>query len=140
MSRIEVKSGLSIPADEVRVTFARAGGPGGQHVNTSATKAQLRFDVEHSSSLSPDQKARIREALGNRMTADGELLLESAEHRSQARNREAALARFSALLGEALRPARPRRPTRKPRAATERRLAAKRTRSEQKRLRKPPPD
>lgn len=140
MGRIEVRPGVSIPADEVRVTFARAGGPGGQHVNTSATKAQLRFDVERSAALSPDQKARIRDALGNRMTVDGELVLESAEHRSQVRNREAALARLCTLLDGALRPARPRRPTRKPRAATERRLAAKRTRSERKRLRKPPLD
>lgn len=133
-----MRPGLSIPADEVRVAFARSGGPGGQHANTSSTKAQLRFDVEATSALTDEQKALVRERLGSRLTTEGELVLESSEYRSQARNREAVVARLANLLADALQPRLPRRPTRPSRAARERRLEAKRKRAERKRLRKPP--
>lgn len=139
MEPIHVRPGVTIPADEVGVSFARSGGPGGQHANTSATKVQLRFDVDASPSLSAEQKAAVRAHLGSRMTASGELLLEASEHRSQTRNRDAVLARFSSLLAEALAPPPPpRRPTRPSRGAKERRLQNKRERSERKRLRRPP--
>jgi len=130
--------GTVIAGDELMVSFARSGGPGGQHVNTSATKVELRFDVAGSPSLNAEQKRRITAALGGRMSDDGVLILHASEYRSQARNREAAYARLHTLLSSAIRPPRPRRRGRVPGASKRARLEAKRQRSERKRLRRPP--
>lgn len=138
MADVRVTRGVAIPERELEVSFARAGGPGGQHVNTSATKVELRFDVDGSPSLTDEHKAAIRAHLGNRITAEGVLVLSASEHRSQTRNREAAVARFSNLLAEALRPRKRRKPTRPGRAAKRRRLEAKRRNSEKKALRRDP--
>ena len=118
--------------------FSRSSGPGGQHANTADTRVELRFDVQGSATLSDEQKARIRERLGSRLTTDGVLVLFGGEHRSQTRNREAVLTRLAALLNEALRVERPRRPTRRPAAADRRRLERKRLQSEKKARRRPP--
>lgn len=136
---VRLTDGTTIPSGELVFGFARSGGPGGQHVNTSATKVELRFDVAGSASLDDAQKARITAALGNRMTDDGVLILHASEYRSQARNREAVQARLRNLLSSAVRPPRPRRRTRIPNASRRRRLESKRRRSERKRLRRPPP-
>lgn len=130
--------GTTIPASELHLSFARSGGPGGQHVNTSATKVELRFDVATSPSLTDAQRSRIRGALASRLTDEGVLVLQAGEFRSQARNREAAMGRLRNLLHEALRPRRRRVPTRVPRSAQRRRLEDKRRRSERKRLRRAP--
>ncbi|MGH8899312.1 MAG: alternative ribosome rescue aminoacyl-tRNA hydrolase ArfB [Egibacteraceae bacterium] len=138
MADVEVRPGLAIPDEELVFRFSRSSGPGGQHANTSDTRVELRFDVEGSQVLSEEQKARIRERLGNRVTADGVLMLTGDEHRSQIRNRDAVLARFTALLAEALQLQRPRKPTRRSRAAQQRRLEAKRQQAEKKARRRPP--
>lgn len=130
--------GTTIAGDELEVSFVRAGGPGGQHVNTSATKVELRFDVAGSRSLDRAQKERVTAALASRLTTDGVLVLQAGEFRSQARNREAAVGRLGNLLDEALRPRRRRIPTRVPRAQRRRRRERKRLRSERKRLRRAP--
>jgi ribosome-associated protein len=135
---LRLADGTTIPVREVELSFARSGGPGGQHVNTSATKVEARFDVAGSPSLTAKQKRRIAGALGGRLTDDGVLILRASEYRSQARNREAALARLRTLLSSALRPPRPRRPTRVPGASRRARLESKRRRSERKRQRRPP--
>jgi ribosome-associated protein len=135
---VRLTDGTIIPAREIEFSFARSGGPGGQHVNTSATKVEVRFDVAASPSLDGTQKRRIAAALGGRMTDDGVLVLQASEYRSQVRNREAALARLHTLLSSALRPPRPRRRTRVPGASKRARLDAKRQRSKRKRLRRPP--
>lgn len=135
---VRLSDGTIIPAREIELSFARAGGPGGQHVNTSATKVELRFDVAASTALDDRQKARITAALGTRMTDDGVLVLQASEYRSQTRNRDAVHARLGNLLGAALRPPRPRRPTRVPGSSRRRRLESKRRRSERKALRRPP--
>jgi ribosome-associated protein len=138
MGDVRLSGNVRIPESELEVGFARAGGPGGQHVNTSATKVELRWDVEASQALTAAQKARVRTALRNRITADGVLVLAASEHRSQARNRDAVIGRFANLVGEAIRPPKQRRPTRPPKAAKERRLEAKRQQSEKKALRRDP--
>jgi ribosome-associated protein len=138
MAAVRIRHGLEIPEAELDLSFARSGGPGGQHVNTSSTKVELRFDVAGSPSLSETQRARITEALGSRMTKDGVLVLHASEHASQTRNREAVVGRFANLLAEALRPRRQRRATRPSRAAKRRRLEAKRRQSEKKALRRNP--
>jgi ribosome-associated protein len=138
MSDIRISRGLSIPGSEVELSFSRSGGPGGQNVNTVATKVELRFDIEASRTLTDQQKARIREQLANRITKDGVLLIQSSEHRTQHDNRRAAVGRFRNLLREAVRPPKRRIPTRRSRAANERRLEQKRRRAEKKRLRDDP--
>ncbi len=135
---LELADGTTIPARELDVRFVRSGGPGGQHVNTSATKVELRFDVAASPSLTEEQKRRVTTALGSRLTGDGVLVLHADEFRSQARNRAAAVGRLGLLLSDALRPARPRRATRIPRASRRARLEAKRRRAVRKRQRRPP--
>lgn len=127
-----------IPEAELELSFSRSGGPGGQHANTSSTKVELRWDLEASEALTDRQKAAVREHLASRVTTDGVLVLQSSEHRSQTRNREAVIARLHNLLADALRPRRPRRPTKPSRAAKERRLQDKRHTSEKKGLRQPP--
>ena len=138
MTAIRLASGVTVPEDELEVRFARSGGPGGQHVNTSSTKVELRFDLEGTTALDEGDKQRVRSALANRITKDGVLVLTSSEHRSQARNREAVIARFVTLVSDALRPRAQRRRTRPSAGSRRRRLEAKRRRSEKKELRRPP--
>ena len=133
---IEVSArGITIPPEELSWRFSRSPGPGGQSVNTSDSRAELSFNVAESAVLPPSLKERALRALEGRLT-DGVITVTAAENRSQLRNREAAAARLSALLTEAIAPPpRPRRPTRPTRASKERRLAAKQRRSQTKRLR-----
>jgi len=139
MARLQVAPGVAVDDTELSLSFARAGGPGGQHVNTSSTKVELRFDVAGSPSLSDAQRSRALHRLGRRVTDDGVLVLTASEHRSQTRNREAVVGRFQTLLAEALAPPPPaRRPTRPSRAARARRVEAKRRRGETKALRRRP--
>jgi ribosome-associated protein len=138
MAAVQITRSVAVPEEELDVQFARSGGPGGQHANTSSTKVELRFDVDGSRALSDGQKARIRSRLGNRITKDGVLVLQSSEYRSQTRNREAVVARFANLLGEALRPTKQRKKTRPSKAAKQRRLEQKRRTSEKKALRQTP--
>jgi len=129
---------VAVPEDELEFSFSRSGGPGGQHVNTSATKVELRFDVDASAALDDRQKALVRRRLGSRLTRSGVLVLHADEYRSQARNRAAAVERLHELLDGAVQVRTPRRPTQPTRGSTERRLADKRSRGETKRQRQLP--
>jgi len=131
--------GVLVPESEFEVRTSRSGGPGGQSVNTTDSKVELRWDVTATSALTSAQRELVLQRLASRLTDDGVLILQSSEHRSQHRNREAVLARFRAIVGEALVPPKVRRRTRPTRASKERRLQAKKLRGETKRLRKPPP-
>lgn len=132
--RLRVTPSCAIDLDELSWRFARSGGPGGQHANTSDTRAEVRFDVAASSSLGPRQRARLLERLGPVVT------VAASDSRSQARNRELALERLRSKLAAALRVTAPRRPTRPGPAARERRLADKRRRATRKRDRRRPED
>lgn len=138
MNAVHINRTVQLPLAELEVSFSRSGGPGGQHANTSSTKVELRWDLEASSALTPPQKQLLRSRLGSRLTDEGVLVLQSSEHRSQTRNREAAVARLVALLSDALRVSPTRRPTRPTRAARQRRLEAKGRRGDTKALRRPP--
>lgn len=126
---------LAVPTSELTWRFDTAGGPGGQHANRAATRAEVRFDVAASPSLTEAQRARLLARLGPVVVAA------SADTRSQSRNRSLALDALRRMLGDALVDERPRRPTRPTRASRERRLTAKRHRSDLKSTRRrPPPD
>lgn len=139
MAAIRINRTVSVDEAELDFVFTRSGGPGGQHVNTSSTKVELRWDVARSEALTPEQRDLVLTRLGNRVTTDGVLILQSSEHRSQTRNREAAVKRLQALVADALQVRASRRPTKPTRAARRRRLDAKRRRSETKGLRRRPP-
>ena len=117
----------------------RAAGPGGQHVNTTSTAVQLRFDVRHSPSLPDDVRQRLERLAGRRLTRDGVLVLSSQGERSQKRNREEALDRLVALIRTAARPPVPRKKTRPPKASKRRRLDDKKRHGTIKSLRAKPP-
>jgi ribosome-associated protein len=116
--------------DELDWRFSASGGPGGQHVNTANTRAEVRFDIAGSPSLGPRQRARLLERLGP------EVRVVASDERSQLRNRELALERLRSRLADALHVERPRRPTKPSRGAKEKRLEEKRHRSETKRRRR----
>ncbi|MDR6613798.1 alternative ribosome rescue aminoacyl-tRNA hydrolase ArfB [Leifsonia sp. 1010] len=137
---LTVDSGLTIPESELSWRFSRSSGPGGQGVNTADSRVELVWDVAGSAVLSAAQRERLLERLGGRLV-DGKLTIAASEQRAQLRNREAARARLADIVADALRPpAAPRRPTRPSRGARERRLDAKKRRTDIKRLRRPPHD
>ena len=138
MASIPISRRVSIPEHEVEFRAARAGGPGGQSVNTTSSKVELRWSVRDSEVLDEVQRQHLIDRLGSRLTNEGLLILRGEEHRSQHRNREAVTSRLRAIVGEALEPPRPRRPTRPSRGSKQRRLEHKKRRGEVKRLRKPP--
>ncbi|MFB9462233.1 alternative ribosome rescue aminoacyl-tRNA hydrolase ArfB [Streptomyces cinereospinus] len=128
-----IRGSVSLPETELQWRFTRSSGPGGQHVNTSDTSVELRFDLAATEALPEVWKQRALERLAGRLV-DGVVTVRSSEHRSQWRNREAAAVRLAALLAEATAPPpRPRRPTRIPRGINERRLREKKQRSDTKR-------
>ncbi len=131
---------VAIDERELSESFVRASGPGGQHVNTTSSAVQLRFDALSSPNLPYHLKARLRSLAGSRMTQDGVIVITAETFRSQTRNREDALERLVALLREAAVRKPVRRPTRPTLAAKKRRLDAKGRRSTVKAQRRTPND
>jgi ribosome-associated protein len=128
---ITITDDLSLDEREIDERFVRASGPGGQNVNKVSTAVELRFDISKSS-LPAEVKARLVRLAGSRVTADAVLVLDSREHRTQAKNREAARARLVALIQQATVRPKKRKPTRPKAAAREKRLATKKRRGEVK--------
>ena len=137
MRDLEVTSSVVVPEHELVWRFSRSSGPGGQSVNTSDTRVELAVDVAQTSALSPLLRQRALDRLADRLV-DGVVTVTASEHRSQLRNREAALTRMAELLRAAIAPpAAPRRRTRPSKAARERRISEKKHRGQIKRLRRP---
>jgi len=132
---IRITDDIAIDEREIDERFVRASGPGGQNVNKVATAVELRFDVR-ASTLPSDVKDRLLALAANRITADGVLLIDSREHRTQARNREAARERLVALIAQAAKKPRRRKATRPRPAAREKRLESKKLRGRVKVLRR----
>jgi ribosome-associated protein len=132
---IHITDQITIPDSEVTFTTARSSGPGGQHVNKVSSRVTLHFNVLLSQSLSADQKQRLLARLQTRISKEGVLRVVTQKHRSQAANRQAAVARFVTLVQDALTPTQPRLQTHPPTATRERRLQEKRQRSQLKQQR-----
>jgi ribosome-associated protein len=132
---VRINRSLSIPMSEIVFRFSRSGGPGGQNVNKTETKTELRFNVVDSPSLSEDQRTRISKNLVSKISADGILQIIVQDSRSQSQNRETALHRFRELLRGALINPKKRKTTSPTAASQERRLREKKTRGQIKRLR-----
>ena len=124
-SQIKISDNLSIPLNELKFSYSRSSGPGGQHVNKVNTQVTLWFDVANSPSLSDDQKELIRDHLPTRINKEGVLRVVSQKHRLQSANRDEAVNRFASLLGESLPEAPPRKKRSVPMAARKRRLEGK---------------
>jgi ribosome-associated protein len=131
-------SEAQVPGSELVFRATRAGGPGGQHVNTSSTRVELWWDVSASPSISDDQRARVIAKLGNRIDSTGQLRLVSSGSRSQLQNRREVTERFHRLIAQALVVPRKRKKTRPSKAAKERRLQSKRIQGHKKELRRKP--
>ncbi|MFJ3763226.1 alternative ribosome rescue aminoacyl-tRNA hydrolase ArfB [Streptomyces sp. NPDC090082] len=131
-----IRGSVSLPEAELQWRFSRSSGPGGQHVNTSDSQVELRFDLAATDAFPEVWKARALERLASRLV-NGVVTVRASEHRSQWRNRETAAVRLAALLAEATAPPpKPRRATKIPRGINERRLREKKQRSETKRTRR----
>lgn len=123
---------LVIPAAELRASTARSGGPGGQHVNKTETRVELRWNVRGSVVLGPGQRARLLGKLQSRLTQSGDLVVSASDHRSQHRNREEARSRLAAIVKRGLQRPKPRVATKPKRGAIERRISSKKQRGQKK--------
>ena len=132
----EINRILQRCVEELNFNYIRAAGPGGQNVNKVATAVQLRFDVKNSPSLSKGDKDRFVLLAGKRITNEGVLVIEARRYRSQDKNREDAVARFTTLIRQSLARPKPRKQTKRSTTSKEKRLASKKKRSEIKRTRR----
>jgi ribosome-associated protein len=135
---LQVLPGFVVPEADLSWRFSRSSGPGGQHVNTSDSRAELSVDV---ASVVPEHlRDRALAHLASRLN-DGVLTVAASDHRSQLQNRQSAAERMAQLLREAVAPPPPpRRPTKPTKGSKERRLQVKRQRSDLKRSRRARPD
>ncbi len=132
---LHVTETLAIADWELTESFMRASGPGGQNVNKVSTAVELRFEAERSPNLPPPVKARLKRLAGRKWTAEGAIVIQVDETRSQARNREIARERLVEMIRAALVAPKRRIATKPTLGSQRRRLAAKSVRGEVKALR-----
>lgn len=130
---------LKLIGSEIKFSFIRAPGPGGQNVNKVATAAVLRFNVFHSPSLSEETKDRLLVLAGRKINQEGNLIIKAARYRTQERNKQDALERLAELINRASTVIKKRKKTKPTRSSTERRLKSKKTHGKNKVLRSQKP-
>lgn len=135
-SQLSITPTLSIPRSELQYRATRAGGPGGQHVNTSSTRIELLWDLQTSRAVNDEQRERLRTRLAARLDADGMVRVVASDRRSQQQNKKAAEERLASLVRHALHVPKKRRATKPTKAAKEKRLASKKKHSDLKRQRR----
>jgi len=133
---LNIAPGVSVPRSELEYRASRSSGAGGQHVNTTSTRIELLWNIEESRVLSEEQRARLRTRLASRLDSSGTLRVVASARRSQQQNKQAADERLAALVRHALHVPKRRRPTKRPKAANERRLSQKKRRGDLKRERR----
>ena len=133
---IKITDSIYINESELKESFIRSSGPGGQHVNKVATAVQLRFNAKTSGNISKEVYNRLRTIAGSKLTEDGNLIIVSRVHRSQIQNRQVALDKLISLLQQAAKKPKRRKKTRPSRASVEKRLRNKRLQSEKKKSRR----
>jgi|SRR5687768_8534008 len=133
---IRVNESVIIPRDELVARASRAGGAGGQHVNTSSTRIELMWNVSTSRALTDEQRERVRQKLISRLDSEGNVRVVASDRRSQLQNRQSAESRLAELVRAALVVPKKRRPTKPGRAAKQARLDAKKRVSDKKRERR----
>jgi ribosome-associated protein len=133
---LDVTPRIRIPLEELKFSFSRSGGPGGQNVNKVNTKVTLRWDVQRSPSLPDPVRQRLLARYRRRTTQHGELLITSQRYRDQGRNVADCMEKLRDIVRSVASPPVPRRPTRPTRASKERRLGEKKQRSKTKKLRR----
>ena|SRR5579862_1478555 len=136
---IKITSTIWLDEVDIKFTFIRAQGPGGQNVNKLATAVQLRFDVVHAPSLSDEIRARILKTAAKKMTQKGEIIIKASRHRTQERNKQDALNRLREILKQAIILPKKRKKTRPTHSSIERRLAQKKLHGKTKLLRSQKP-
>jgi len=133
---IDLAPGVWLAPADAQFRFVRSGGPGGQSVNKTATKAELRVAVGDIIGLDAHARRRLRRAAGQRLTKDDVLVIQSEQHRTQRDNRRACLERLAELVQRAATRPKKRKPTRPSRSAVEKRIKEKKQTGEKKRQRR----
>lgn len=129
---VDLGRGAWVAPSRLRWSFSRSGGPGGQHVNKTSTRATLRVRIDDIGGLDDAARSRLAEIAASWRTRDDELVFHADESRSQLDNREAALRRLRSVVTQAATPPKVRRRTKPTRSSRERRLASKKRASEKK--------
>jgi ribosome-associated protein len=133
-----ISPGLQIPDDELRFSFVRSSGPGGQNVNKLNTKAVLRWPISASRALPEDVRRRFMARYARRITQAGEIVISSQRFREQGQNQRDCLEKLSELVAAVAMPPKRRKPTRPTKASAKRRRAKKQVHSQKKQQRRKP--
>lgn len=132
---IHIKNGLSIPEHELEITTSKSGGAGGQHVNKTETRITIRWNVLRTTALNEEQKALVLQNLQSRLTAEGDLIINNSESRSQAQNKRLAIANLVREVRQALYVPKKRTATRVSKSVKEKRFKEKSHRGGIKKMR-----
>lgn len=139
INMIEITPHISIKNAELKITFIRSPGPGGQNVNKVATGVVLRFNVADSPSFTEEVRDRLLKILGKQLTADGDIIIKATRYRTQSRNKEDAIERLQAILKKASFIPKKRKKTKPTKASKQRRLDTKKIHGKTKSLRRKNP-